>query len=60
MVVADRLHLTWTIIGPMLRSFLLMRYSGVPLLEESLKSTRPGYAEYVRKTSSFFPWWPRA
>jgi steroid 5-alpha reductase family enzyme len=45
----------WTIFGPALMSFFLMRVSGVPLLEQSLRKNRPGYEEYMRKTSAFFP-----
>lgn len=45
----------WTMIGPLLMSFLLIRVSGVRLLEESLRSRVAGYEEYVRKTSAFFP-----
>lgn len=52
-------NLWWTIIGPLAMSFLLMRVSGVPLLEQSLKTTRVGYADYVQRTNGFFPWWPR-
>lgn len=48
----------WTIIGPLLMSFFLMRVSGVTLLESTLKTSRPGYAEYIRQTSAFFPWRP--
>ena len=44
----------WTIVSPLLMSFLLMRVSGVPLLEKSMRS-RPGYDEYLRQTSAFFP-----
>lgn len=43
--------------SPLLMTYLLMRVSGVPLLEKRLKSTRPEYADYVRRTSAFFPWW---
>lgn len=50
----------WTVAGPLLMSFFLMRVSGVPLLEAGLKETRPGYADYVRRTSGFFPWWPQS
>lgn len=50
---------SWTIIGPLLMSYLLMKFSGVPMLESSMKASRPGYAEYVRQTSGFFPWWPK-
>lgn len=48
----------WTAIGPALMSFLLMRVSGVPLLEQAMRQ-RPGYAEYVARTSGFFPRPPR-
>ncbi len=48
----------WTILSPLLLSFLLLRVSGVPLLEQSMQR-RPGYADYVRRTSAFFPRPPR-
>ncbi len=48
------------LIGPLLITFLLTRLSGVPMLEHRLKKTRPDYAAYVQRTSSFFPWPPRA
>jgi len=50
----------WTVIGSLLISFLLLKVSGVTMLEESLKDTKPGYAEYVRRTSTFVPRPPRA
>jgi len=49
----------YAIVGPILITFLLTRLSGVPLLEYSLKKNRPGYADYIRRTSSFFPLPPR-
>jgi steroid 5-alpha reductase family enzyme len=36
-----------------------MRVSGVPLLERSLVRTRPGYRDYVERTSGFLPRPPR-
>jgi steroid 5-alpha reductase family enzyme len=39
---------------------LLMRVSGVPMLEEMLKTTKPDYAAYVQRTNGFFPWWPKS
>lgn len=48
----------WTIIGPLLMTVLLRWVSGVKLLEQTLSHTRPGYADYVRRTSTFFPWFP--
>ena len=47
-----------TIFAPALMTFLLVRVSGVALLEHNL-SQRPGYREYVQRTSAFFPWPPR-
>lgn len=49
----------WTAIGPALMSYLLLRVSGVTMLERTLKTTKRGYAEYVARTSAFFPWPPR-
>lgn len=48
-----------TIIGPILITGLLTRVSGVPMLEHRLKKNRPGYADYLRRTSSFFPLPPK-
>jgi steroid 5-alpha reductase family enzyme len=51
----------WTgLIGPMLMTFLLLRVSGVTMLERGLRQSKPGYAEYVERTSAFVPWPPRA
>jgi steroid 5-alpha reductase family enzyme len=44
----------WTVVGPLVMSFLLLRVSGVTMLEQGMKS-RPGYEDYVRRTSTFFP-----
>jgi steroid 5-alpha reductase family enzyme len=49
----------WTIVSPIAMSVLLMKVSGVPILESSLRKRRPGYEDYVRRTSSFFPRPPR-
>jgi steroid 5-alpha reductase family enzyme len=49
----------WAIASPLLMTFLLMRVSGVPLLEKKLTKTRPQYVDYIRRTSSFFPWPPK-
>ena len=48
----------WTIVSPLLMALLLMRVSGVTLLEKKLDETKPAYREYVERTSAFFPWWP--
>ncbi|HEY2071842.1 MAG TPA: DUF1295 domain-containing protein [Rhizomicrobium sp.] len=49
----------WTIFAPMLMTFFLLKVSGVALLEQDIAERRPGYAEYIRKTSAFIPWPPK-
>lgn len=49
----------WTLISPVLMSFLLARVSGVALLERHMRQTRPEYADYVARTSALVPWPPR-
>jgi steroid 5-alpha reductase family enzyme len=48
-----------TFVSPALMTFLLLRVSGVALLEKGLSRTKPGYADYVARTSAFVPWFPR-
>jgi steroid 5-alpha reductase family enzyme len=50
----------WTAVGPIVMSILLIRVSGKDLLEADIGERRPGYAEYVRRTSGFIPMPPRA
>jgi steroid 5-alpha reductase family enzyme len=45
----------WTVVSPVLMTFLLMKVSGVVLLEKKLGETKPAYRDYVRRTSAFFP-----
>ena len=49
----------WVLPSPVLMTFLLLKVSGVALLEKGLGSTKPGYEEYVRRTSAFLPRPPR-
>jgi len=49
----------WSIISPVLMSILLLKVSGVSLLESTISERRPGYAGYRRSTSAFFPWFPK-
>ncbi len=41
--------------SPLLMTVMLMRVSGVALLEQNLKKTKPEYADYIASTNSFFP-----
>jgi steroid 5-alpha reductase family enzyme len=49
----------WTIISPLLMSVLLLRISGVTLLERDIAHRRPGYAAYAARTNAFVPGPPR-
>lgn len=49
----------WAPIGSIVMTGLILKVSGVSLLERTLKETKPKYAEYIRKTSSFIPWFPK-
>ena len=49
----------WTLVGPLVMTILLLRVSGVTLLERRLNKHRPGYAEYAARTSAFVPMPPR-
>ncbi len=47
------------VFSPLVMTWLLARGTGKPLLEKDMNDRRPGYAEYVRRTSGFVPLPPR-
>ena len=49
----------WTILGPLVMSALLIHFSGAGLMEDTIIVRRPGYADYIRRTSLFVPWPPQ-
>lgn len=49
----------WTIVAPILMTFLLLRVSGVALLEKDMSERRPAYRDYIRRTNAFFPGPPK-
>jgi steroid 5-alpha reductase family enzyme len=49
----------WTVFSPIIMTLFLIKVSGVVLLEKTLIKEKPGYAEYVAKTSAFIPWFPK-
>lgn len=50
----------WTIVSPVLSTWLLLRLSGVALLERTIVERRPGYRAYIARTNAFLPGPPRA
>lgn len=49
----------WTLLSPVLITFLLLRVSGVALLEKDIGERRPGYRDYVQRTNAFIPGPPK-
>lgn len=49
----------WTIVSPILMTFLLLRVSGVALLEKDIADRRPAYQAYILRTSAFLPARPK-
>jgi steroid 5-alpha reductase family enzyme len=49
----------WAIVSPVLMTLLLLKVSGVTLLEKDIGERRPEYARYIRETNAFLPGRPR-
>jgi steroid 5-alpha reductase family enzyme len=49
----------WPVFGSVLMTALIIKVSGVALLEKSLKEQKPEYQEYIKNTSAFIPWFPK-
>jgi steroid 5-alpha reductase family enzyme len=47
------------VFAPALMTLLLLKVSGVALLERDIGERRPAYRDYVERTSAFVPWPPR-
>ena len=48
----------WAVVSPVLMLVLLLRVSGVSLMERTIVERRPAYRAYAARTSAFFPWLP--
>lgn len=60
LIAAETRYGLWSVPAPILLTLLLTRVSGVPTVEGRMRGQRPGYEDYVRRTSAFIPWFPRA
>ena len=49
----------WTIVSPLIITTVLLKMTGVSLMEKAIVNTRPGYREYMRTTNAFIPWFPK-
>lgn len=48
-----------TVLSPVFMTFLLAKGTGKPTLEKDMDKRRPGYTDYIRRTSGFVPLPPR-
>lgn len=49
----------WSVLGSLLMTVLIIKVSGVALLERNLKDQKPHYQAYIKRTSAFIPWFPK-
>jgi steroid 5-alpha reductase family enzyme len=49
----------WSVISPVLITFLLLRISGVAMMEGTITKRRPEYQAYISSTNAFIPWFPK-
>jgi steroid 5-alpha reductase family enzyme len=49
----------WVVVSPVLITFLLLKVSGVTLLEKTIVETRPEYRAYIERVNAFLPWFPK-
>jgi steroid 5-alpha reductase family enzyme len=47
------------VLGSLLMTALIIKVSGVAILEKTLNQSKPQYKEYMEKTSAFIPWFPK-
>ena len=50
----------WTVLSPLIITAVLLKMTGIPLTEKTMVTHRPGYTEYIQRTNSFIPWFPKA
>lgn len=47
------------VLSALLMTWLLIKVLGVSMLERTSVHSKPGFEEYVKQTSAFFPWFPK-
>jgi steroid 5-alpha reductase family enzyme len=48
----------WTLPAPVVMTYLLARWSGVPTVESRMRR-HPGHTDYAARTPAFVPWFPK-
>ena len=49
----------WAIISPVIITVVLLKMTGIALMERTIVDNRPGYRQYIQRTNAFFPWIPK-
>jgi steroid 5-alpha reductase family enzyme len=49
----------WTVVSPIIITTVLLKMTGVTLMEKAIVHTRPKYRDYIARTNTFFPWFPK-
>lgn len=49
----------WSVVGPLLLTYMLLKFSGVSLVEQTIVERRPAYREYIARTNTFIPGPPK-
>jgi steroid 5-alpha reductase family enzyme len=50
----------WSVVAPLLMTLLLLKVSGVAMLERDIGERRPAYRDYIARTNALLPGPPRA
>jgi steroid 5-alpha reductase family enzyme len=50
----------WSLVSPLLMTLLLLKVSGVAMLEKDIAQRRPAYRDYIRRTNAFLPGPPKS
>lgn len=49
----------WTVLSPVVITVVLLKMTGVSLMEKTIVQTKPGYGDYMARTNAFVPWFPK-
>jgi steroid 5-alpha reductase family enzyme len=59
-IIASTVPWGWVgVIGPLTITYLLLKVSGIPMLEKMFEGN-PEFEAYKKRTSAFFPWFPHS
>ncbi|MGB7348033.1 MAG: DUF1295 domain-containing protein [Pirellulaceae bacterium] len=58
-MIAVTMSTSWLIISPIAMTFLLLKVSGVALLDKDLKNRSDQFRKYIQQTNAFLPWPPK-